>query len=240
AGLMLFYLLPHCRRLQPGLRFIPAIDRLGKAISLAVEKGERIHISLGKASILDPACASALSGLNALARLAQISLGTDRPMVATSGEGALAILSQDTLRNAHHDASALDQYDPDCGRLSGATRFAYITGALSVIQSERVAVNIMIGNFSPEAALLCDAADNAHAFTLAASDSLEAQSVLYAVAEAPLIGEELFALPAYLKAGAVYQSSLLAQDGLRWVLVVVMVVGSLIKLASVILGVPSV
>ncbi len=238
TGLMLFFTLTRSRRARVGLRVIPAFTRLGKAIGLAVEEGKRLHVTIGKASILDTSFATALSGLSALSRVAQISIISDRPPLATSGEGALAVLSQDTLRAAYRAANVMEQYDPDRGRLAGATPFAYIAGAIPIIRDENVAANLLVGNFGGEVALLCEAADNEKSFTLAASDSLEAQAVLYASAEQPLIGEELFAIPAYLQAGAIYQDSLRAQDVIRWLVVGVLVVGVLLNLISGLLGAP--
>lgn len=238
AGLMIFFALPRSRRSRVGLRVIPAFTRLGKSIGLAVEEGKRLHVSIGKASVLDASFASALTGLSALARVAQISILSDRPPLATSGEGALALLSQDTLRAAYRTENAMEQYDPDRGRLAGATPFSYIAGAIPIIRNEGVSANLLVGNFGPEVALLCDAAENEKSFTLAASDALEAQAVLYAAAEEPLIGEELFAIPAYLQAGAIYQGSLRAQDVLRWLVVGALVVGALLNLIPRLLGFP--
>jgi hypothetical protein len=77
-------------------------------------------------------------------------------------------------------------------------------------------------------ALLTDAAERQNEFTLAASDSFAAQAVMYASAREPLIGEELFAVPAYLQSGPVYQASLRAQDVLRWLLVAALLGGSIL------------
>jgi hypothetical protein len=56
--------------------------------------------------------------------------------------------------------------------------------------------------------------------------------VLYAAAQEPLIGEELFAAGAYLGAGQTHTASLRVQDIMRWVLIVVIILGSLAKLGG--------
>jgi hypothetical protein len=219
------------------LRRIPAFQNLRRAVGLAVEDGKRLHVSLGNGGILETSNTSALAGLSALERVAQFSMVSDRPPVASSGNGTLAILSQDTLRYVYRSGNALGQYDPQRGRLSGVTPFSYVAGTIPIIRREGVAANILIGNFGPEVGFLTDAADQEKAFTLAASDSLTAQSVLYASAQEPLIGEELYAVPAYLKPGPFHQASLHAQDFLRWLLIAILVIGALIKLIFSILGI---
>ena len=219
------------------LRSIRAIQQLRRAIGLAVEDGKGLHVSLGKASLLDPNNISALAGLCTLERLGQISMVSDHPPVATSGNGALAILSKDTLRAVYRSGNALEQFDPDQGQLTGPTAFAYTAGTIPVVGDKQVYTNVLMGNFGPEAALLCDAADQKKTFALAVSDSLPAQSVFYAAAEESLIGEEMFALPAYLQAGPFHQASVQAQDLLRWVVIILMILGIIYKILDQLLGI---
>ncbi len=212
------------------LRPIRAMQRLRRAIGLAVEDGSRLHVTLGESSMLSPTNATALVGLSTLERVGTLSSLSDRPPFTTSGDGVLAMLSQDTLRAAYRMANVPDQYDPSQARLAGPTPFSYVAGALPVIYDERVSANILIGNFGPEVALLAEAADRRDAFSIAGSDSIAAQAVMYGTAREPLIGEEVFAVPAYLQARPVYQASLRAQDVLRWIVIAALVIGSILSL----------
>jgi hypothetical protein len=244
AGLMFYFSLPQrtkSRRRQPArsrivLRPIRAMQRLRRAIGLAVEDGSRLHVSIGVSSILSPTNASALVGLSTLERIGLLSSVSDRPPIATSGEGSLAVLSQDTLQAAYRIANVPDQYDPTQARLAGPTPFTYVAGTLPVIYDEHVSANILVGNFGPEVALLAEAADREEAFVLAGSDSVAAQSVLYATAREPLIGEELFAVPAYLQGGQIYQAGLRAQDILRWILIGALIGGAVLAILDSVLG----
>ena len=233
AGLILVFSLPFARKTRRVFRLIPALQKLRRAIGRSVEDGGRIHVSIGKSSIFSATNASALVGLSTLERIAQLSSVSDRPPIATSGDGTLSILSQDTLRAAYRIANATDLYDPERGRLAGATPFSYIAGTLPVIRDERVSTNILLGNFGPEAVLLAEASDQQNAYTLAASDALATQAVLYATAQEPLIGEELFAVPAYLQAGPVYQASLRVQDILRWVVIALLIIFAILAVLRI-------
>lgn len=233
AGLLFLYSFPLKGRSRRALRPISAFQHLRRAIGLAVEDGKRLHISLGKASILEPTNASALVGLSALERIAQLSLASDRPPMATSGEPVLALLSQSAMQAAYRINNALDQYDSDRGRLAGVTSLSYIAATLPVIHSDQVSTNILVGNFGPEVALLSEAAQRQRSFCLAASDSLPAQAVMFASAQEVLIGEEVFALPAYLQAGPFHLASLRVQDVLRWGIVLFLLVGAVLKLVGV-------
>jgi hypothetical protein len=219
------------RRFPPVFREIPAIDRLRIAIGRVVEDGTRLHVSLGRGALVTPQSASALAGLTLLGRLAELTSSGDQPPIASSGDAALAILSQDMLQTGSQ-ASGQGAYDPTTGRLTGLTPFSYAAGAMPAIRDENISTNVLMGNFGVEAALLAEAAERANTFTLAASDNLTAQAVLYASAQEPLIGEELYATSAYVGAGPLHAASLTAQDILRWLIIVAILVGALLKLAG--------
>jgi hypothetical protein len=237
GGLMLFFALRWRERPKPPLRVIPAFLRLRQSTGLTVEDGKRIHVSLGNMDILSPTAASALVGLSTLERIAQLGMISDRPPIATSGDGSLAILSQDSLRYAYRNGNAIERYDASLAQLSGVTPFSFAAGTLPVIHKDDVLTNIFVGNFGPEVALLNDAAERKASYSLAASNSLPAQAVMYPTAVDTLIGEELFAIPAYLNAGPFQRASLQIQDILRWILIAVLVGGGFIKIIETLLGI---
>jgi hypothetical protein len=230
---LLFLGLTLWRRRTPGvLRIIEAYERLNRSIGLAVESGTRLHVSLGRGNLFTTSAGSALAGLAMLRRLAERTSLSDRPPVVTTGDASLAILSQDTLQSGYRAAGAEDQYRFTTGRLTGLTPFSYAAGTASTIHDEDVSTNIFLGDFGAESALMAEASDREHASLIAASDDLAAQSVFYATSQEPLIGEELFAAGAYVGAGASHEASLNVQDILRWLIILAIIIGSMLKLGS--------
>lgn len=222
------------RKASPSFRAIPALTRLSRVIGLSVEDGTRLHVSLGRGGLLSGRGGASLAGLSMLRYLTERTSVSDSPPVATAGDPALAVLTQDTLRAGYQAANAEDLYQPSTGRLSGPTPFSYAAGAMPVLRDENVSANVLMGDFGPEVALLVDAAERARVPTLGGTDDLPAQAVLFAAAQEPLIGEELFSAGAYLGAGSAHAASLTVQDILRWALVLVLLGGSVMKLLGMI------
>lgn len=232
-AVILFLAFTFLRRKTPGsFRIIEAYERLNRSVGLAVENGTRLHISLGRGDLFTVRAGAALAGLAMLRRLAERTSVSDRPPIASSGDAPIALLSQDTLQAAYRAAGAEDQYRFSTGRLTGLTPFSYAAGTLPIIHDENVSTNIVLGDLGVEAALITEAADRENANLIAASDNLSAQSVFYASSQEPLIGEELFAAGAYVGAGPAHEASLNAQDVLRWLIILAIVIGSLIKFAG--------
>jgi Domain of unknown function (DUF6754) len=233
-GLMILFVV-YSRTRQAGVfRPIHAFDRLRREIGLAVEAGKRLHVSLGRGGLVGMEGGSALVGLTILERIARTASVSDQPPVATSGDGSVAILSQDTTYNVFQSIGAESQFDPSFGRLTGLTPFAYAAGVIPVISDEQVAMTVLAGHFGSELALIADAAERNNSVTLAGSDDITAQAVLYATADEPLIGEELYAAGAYLKSGPLHTASLRAQDIIRWALVAIILAGAALKLVGLI------
>jgi hypothetical protein len=232
AGFLLL-LSTFLRRKTPArLRPIPALTRLYRVIGLSVEDGTRLHASLGRGSLLNPRSGATLAALSMLRYLAERTSVSDEPPVATSGDPVLSLLTQDTLKAGYEASGGGDLYLPTTGRLSGLTPFSYAAGAMSVVRDENVSANVLMGNFGAEVALLVESAERVDVPTLGGSDDLSAQAILYAAAQEPLIGEELFAASAYLDAGPAHTASLSVQDVLRWTLIVILLAGAVLKLAG--------
>ncbi len=222
------------RRFPGALRPIEAYERLNRAIGLAVESGTRLHLSFGSGSLFTARGASALAGLAMLRKLSERTSLSDRPPVVTSGDASLAILSQDTLQSGYRAAAAEEQYRYSTGRLTGLTPFSYAAGTVPITRDENVSTNVFMGNFGSEAALLAESAERENTTVIAASDNISAQSVFYATSQDPLIGEELFAAGAYVGAGPAHEASLALQDILRWLIIVAILIGSLLKFVGAI------
>lgn len=230
AAILLLAFTAWRKRTPASLRRIEAYDRLNKEVGLAVENGKRLHISLGRGNLFTARGGSSLAGLALLRRIAERASVSDRPPIVSSGDASLTILSQDTSQSGYHAAGADEGFRVTSGRLTGLSPFAYAAGTIPIARDENVSAHVLIGDLGAESALIAEAADRQSASLIAASDSLSAQAILYAAAQDPLIGEELYAAGAYTGAGASHEASLNAQDVLRWLVIVVILLGAVITL----------
>ena len=211
-------------------RHIPAFSELRRTIDLSVEDGSRMQVSLGAGGLLGPQSAAALVGLSLLREVAETASDSDQPPIASSGDAALSLVAQDTLRAAYRRLSIRDQYDVSLGAVTGLTPFSYGAGTMPMILDNVVSGSALVGSFGLEAGLISAASQPQQRFTLGGSDSLSAQALLFASAQQPLIGEELYATGAYADAGRMHNASLHAQDVLRWLLVIGLIANAVANL----------
>ena len=219
------------QRTEDDLRPILAFERLRRAVNLVVEAGQQMHVSLGDGVLNGMQAASALAGLQALGRILRRAGLSDRPIIATSGDGAIGVLSQDTIQAASSETGAIEELAASTGQVSGLTPFSYAAGTMQLIEEQQVQSNFLVGHFSSEVGLVLEAGERADSLTIGGSEDLLAQSILFAGADEPLLGEELFASGTYLGAGPAHLASLRVQDWLRWALAGVILIGAVLKLA---------
>jgi hypothetical protein len=213
-------------------RQISTVSQLTRATKMAVEDGQQIHLSLGSGGLYGISGAPALVGVGILNAITRIISNSDRPVVATSGNGMFGILSQDVQRRAYQEAGNGEFYTPANGQICGLTPFSYAAGALTVLIDQQAATNILLGNFGSEVGLLSDASEQSGAQLIGGSDSLTAQAVLYAASTEPIVGEELYTLGANFAPGSWQQISLKTQDVLRWVVIGLIVGGLILKIVG--------
>ena len=216
-------------RRPPRFRRLPGFEALGEAIERAVEAGERVHVSLGTGSLTNASAAPALAGLSLLSHVAARTSMSDRPAVVTAGDGSLVILAQDTMRAAYGRVASRERYQHTAARMLGPTPFSYVATLPTLLASENVSAHILVGSFGSEGALAADFGRQANTFVLAGSDDVPAQALLYATAEHPLVGEEVFAGGAYLQSGPLHTASLRAQDAIRLVLILAILAATALR-----------
>jgi hypothetical protein len=232
---LLFLVITLLKRKSPAkLREIPALAQLYRVLGLSVEDGTRLHISLGSGTLLDTRGGSALAGLAMLRHIAERTSVSDKPSVASAGNPVLGLLAQDALQAGYQAAGVEELYVHSAGRVAGLSPFGYAAGAMHIPQNENVSVNIMIGHFGPEVALMADASERENVTIIGASDNLAGQAVLFANTQDALVGEELFSTGAYIGAGASHVSSLTVQDVLRWVIILTLLGGAAAKILRII------
>ncbi|MGH2582108.1 MAG: DUF6754 domain-containing protein [Anaerolineales bacterium] len=217
---------------DPALRPIKSLTDLKQRIELAVEDGTRLQVSLGAGSLLGPQSAAAFAGLTLLRQIADTAADSDQPPLATTGDGTLMLLAQDTLRGSHRRMNIAGQYNPLSARVTGLTPFSYAAGAIPLTLDRSILSSALVGSFGNEAALFTAARPGDETFTVGGSDSLSTQALLFASADAPLMGEEIYATGAYLGAGLAHKASLHAQDILRWVIIFFLIIYALLPLIA--------
>lgn len=214
---------------EGNLRPIPAFQKIKQVIGLTVEEGTQLHVSLGRGGFTSFQSASAFAGLTMLQEIIKSSSACDYPPVATTGNATISFLAQDIIEGTSEAISIEGQERTSVGELVGLTPFSYAVGTLTTVRDQRVSANILTGWYGSEVTWLTTASERQNSPSIAGTAQLPSQAIMYAAASEPLIGEELYAVGAYLGDHPMHMASVNTQDVFRWLLVIMILLGIVLK-----------
>jgi hypothetical protein len=205
------------RRRELALRPIAAYAMLPETAADAVESSNRIHFSMGTSAIGQTSTVSALAAAAVIYRLAERLAVSEQAPLLTVGDAMTLPLAQDTLRRAYAYRQRLERVrDATVAWFpQGDRSLAMAAGIASLAADHNVTSNILLGRFGTEIAIIGESAARYNQGLVAHSDLPEGQAVAFAQADQVLIGEELYAGPAYLNQHPLETGGLVAMDILR-------------------------
>jgi hypothetical protein len=229
------------RRFAYPVRPLPAFDRLQRTIQDAVEGGTGVHIGLGCGAMTQNEAGAGLQGLAFQRELARQISASDFPPVVSAGDATLAWMSAEVLAASSRTPGAQGEITAHEVCFRGGTPLATMAGILPPLLDRRISSAILGGHWSSEIAVLFGQNDLTEKISLAGSDDLDGQAVLYAVSPAALLGDEWFTSDAYLQhtraaAGQYPQArnvaGLILMDIIRWVFCAVILTAVIARLTG--------
>lgn len=178
-------------------RQLAAVERLPGWTAQSIEANRPLHCAFGGAGIGADNTPAALASAEFFHHIITGANTADIAPIVSTASAATLPLAQDTLRRAWEGNGGLARARWYPG---GERSLAYAAGVTAALHEDEPAAHIIVGGFGAELALMLDAADRRGQGSLAVSDQLEGQAVAYAMADAALIGEEIYAAPAYVSA----------------------------------------
>lgn len=218
------------------LRSLAGFDALQGLSARAAESGQTLHVSLGVSGISGEDTAATLAGLTVLDYLAEQGVTFDVPPLVTVADPTLLPAAQGVLQHAYARQGDVENYDPRRVHLISPEPTAYAAGVMDMLEHEPLAANIMIGNFGDEYLLMGEVGVKKGISQIGGATNPQTLPFVFASADQVLIGEEIFAGGAYLASLPTHIGSLVAQDVMRLLGVVTIVLLVLAKLIVKLIG----
>ncbi len=231
--ILLLALLGARRRRPLALRPIAAFDALPGQIGRAAESGQILHLSLGTGGVGGSDTVTSLASLSALAHLAEQGVATDTPPLVTVSDPTLLPLALNVLRRAYARHGRSGDFRWTQVRMVSPLPMAYALGVTDVLRHEPILANVMLGAYGPEVGLIAHAGSEANLVQISGSDDPSALAILYASTDHVAIGEELYAIDAYLSREPAKVASLAAEDVARIILIVSVIIFSFLRVSGV-------
>jgi hypothetical protein len=211
------------------LRVLRPLNRLRSLIGQSAESGQGLYYSPGSGGLNDQAgAAETLSSLTTLGEVSQGAARAGATLTVSANDTLTYLAAGDVVQAEFARADRPDDFSRDNVHfITQQDRLAYIAGVESALNSEGTTGTVMLGRFDAEYLLAGDTASRLNIPQIAGSSRVEALPLmlLSAGADETLLGEDIYAAPAYLSRRPALLASLRAQDALRLLIIGVIILG---------------
>lgn len=206
------------------LRTIAGIAHIDEALGRATEMGRPLLYVLGLSGISDIAT---LAGITILGRVAKKSAEFQTRILVPCVDPIVLIVAQETVKTACMDAGRPDVFREEDVFYAAGSQFSYAAAVSGLMLRHRTAANFYMGMFFAEALILTETGSMAGSIQIAGTDAVTQIPFFITTCDYTLIGEELYAASAYLSRDPLQVGSLKAQDMLKAIYMVLIVIGTI-------------
>lgn len=211
------------------IRRIAGVDAIEEAIGRATEMGRPILYVPGIDEIQNIQTIAAVLVLGRIAELAarydsEIKVPCCIPLVAAVGE--------EVVRQGFYDAGRPDAHKPQNIQWISSEQFAFCAGTNGIMMRDKPATNIFLGRFFGESLILAETGYVNGAIQIAGTAEITQLPFFIAACDYTLIGEEIYAVSAYMTRDPKLLSTIKAADWVKALCVAVVIVGTLLAVAA--------
>ena len=223
---LIFYYSDQVRRgRQLFIRRIPGIDAIEEGIGRATEMGRPVLYVPGIDELQDIQTISSMLILGQVAKKiaeyqAEIIVACCIPIVRE--------VADEVVKAGFYQAGYPDAYVQSNTRFISSDQFAFTAGTNGIILREKPATNLFLGRFFAEALILAETGFVNKSIQVGGTAEATQLPFFVAACDFTIIGEELFAVSAYLSRDPRLVSSLKASDMVKVFCVCVILVGTLL------------
>ena len=194
------------------IRRIPGIDAIEEGIGRATEMGKPVLYVPGIDSLED---IQTIASMLILGEVSKTIAEYQTDVIVSCCVPIVREVADEVVRSGYYRAGHPDAFDPTSVRFIAADQFAFCAGTNGIMYRQKPATNIYLGRFFAESLILAETGYVNQAIQIAGTAEATQLPFFIAACDYTLIGEELFAVSAYLSQDARLVSSLKASDWVK-------------------------
>lgn len=207
------------------IRRIPGIDAIEEGIGRATEMGKPILYVPGIDELQD---IQTIASMLILGQVSKTVAEYQSDIIVSCCIPMVREVADEVVKAGYYQAGYPDAYNPRNTRFISSEQFAFCAGTNGIIYREQPATNIYLGRFFAESLILAETGFVNKSIQIAGTAEATQLPFFIAACDYTLIGEELFAVSAYLSKDPRLVSSLKASDWVKLFVVVSLLVGTVL------------
>jgi hypothetical protein len=212
------------------IRRIPGVDAIEDAIGRSTEMGRPIMYVTGIEEIQD---IQTIASILILGHVAHMTADYDTEIKVCNTYPMTMVIAEEVVRQGYANAGRLDAHRPENVMFITSEQFAFAAAVNGMILRDRPATNIYFGRFFAESLMLAETGYLTGAVQIAGTAEFSQLPFFIAACDYTLIGEELYAVGAYLSREPTLLAQLKAGDVVKLVSMALIVVGMVLATTEV-------
>jgi hypothetical protein len=208
------------------VRKIPGLDAIEEAVGRATEMGKPILYISG---IEDMDNIQTVASMIILGNVAKMVATYDIPLLVPICRPFVVPVAEESVRQGYLSAGRPDAYKKDNIRYISDEQFAYTAGVNGIMLRELPAANLMFGSFYAESLVMAETGFSTGAIQVAGTANIHQLPFFVVACDYTLIGEELFAVSAYLSREPKLLGSLKGSDLAKLIVIIILVIGVILE-----------
>ncbi|MGC4047923.1 MAG: hypothetical protein QM758_29360 [Armatimonas sp.] len=221
------------RRAQSGteyrIRRIAGLSAIEEAVGRAIEMGRSVLLSTGLGGV-DVITLQAVAICTSIARQVARFGGKVKLPIYTA---ALFPLVEESVGQVYADAGRSDAFEASDMPFFAGQQFAYAAGVSGLIHREKPAATFYFGMFYAESLILAENAMQVGAIQVAGTPSTTQIPFFIAACDYVIIGDEYYAATAYITRQPTLLGSIVGQDRVKMLLLILVFVGVILALFGI-------
>ena len=214
----------------PKLRPIAAIEAMDEGVARAAEMGGKVHFTTGAGSLYSSSAMRILGGISILNYVAGLCAKYNVPLVHTFGQGEVAPISEELMKNAGESAGRPDWYQPDYVRFLAPDQYALTSAIMGILQREKITTHMCIGSFGGNSLLLGEAGSLAGCLTYSGTPNIKQIPMMITAYDYCLVGEEMYAASASIAEERIQLGAIAGQDLAKYLSIILILGGVVLSL----------
>jgi hypothetical protein len=231
-GLIVFVgvlMMHYTKRAQRGeeiyIRRIPGIDAIEEGIGRATEMGKPVLYVPGIDDLQD---IQTIASMLILGQVSKTIAEYQADLIVSCCVPIVREVADEVVRAGYYQAGHPDAYNAANIRFISSEQFAFCAGTNGIMLREKPATNIYFGRFFAESLILAETGFVNRSIQIAGTAEATQLPFFIAACDYTLIGEELFAVSAYLSKDPRLVSSLKASDIVKAICVAALILGTVL------------
>lgn len=205
------------------IRRIAGVDAIEEAVGRSTEMGRPVLYVTG---IEDISNIQTIASLLILGHVAKLTAEYDTEIKVANFYPITMVVAEEIVRQGFANAGRPDAHKPENVMFISTEQFAFAAGVNGIMLRDRPATNVFLGRFFAESLILAETGYVTKAIQIAGTAEITQLPFFVAACDYTLIGEELYAVSAYMTREPRLMAMLKSGDLLKAIVIALVAVGA--------------